>query len=871
MPSFFALKDLWRRLHWIVTQSRFHSELADEIQFHIESRAAELEQQGVSQPNALAAAQREFGSRMKAAEDTASVWQFRWLHDLSSDLIYAGRAFRRNPGFALTAVGCLALGIGANTTIFSITTSFLFSEPSCRDTESLIAIWEGGNSASPLSDYKFLRDANVFEGVAGINVEREINWRDGERTSRLYSGVVTDDYFTTLGIPLLLGRGIAPHETNTVVLSERVWRRAFASDPAILGRTMILDGSIYTVAGVVPANHRSIVGFALSPDIYVPVDRDDEYVQFYARAPKGMTHSAARARIATVFARLDHLAPKNGWKRSERVRVTGITGLEVLNQMIPGPISAFFVMLMVVVGLVLLIACANVASLLLARASSRSQELAIRLSLGASRQRIVRHLLAESLLLAILGCMVGLMINYVCSAWLSNVTLPVPAPIHFVIQPDHRLLLYCLAVVLVTALVSGLMPALKAVKRDVSYTLKQDERQTTRIWNLRSTLVAGQLAVSIVLLATAFLFVHNLLRATSMNPGFDVQGTLWAYMRLVPGNYKGPSHERQMALVRTGLERLRALPGVRSAAITARVPLNDNCVIGSQLRTDVSPDLTSVQYECNSVGPDYFRTLSIPILRGREFTEADRRGAQSVVVVNESFARRVFGNVDPVGHTFKLPNQENKLIVGVAKDSKYFTLSETQRLAVYETYSAPKESVNLSFLLRTAGVPANYVKPVTDILAGLDSTAAIETRPMSSALGLALLPSRAGAAMLGTAGLLALVLAAIGLHGALLYSVSRRTREIGVRMALGATPAKVLRLIGGQSLILVGGGTVAGLILSLLATQPLALFLVPGMSALDPAAFLGMIAVLIAVGILAIVAPAARAMRIDPMNALRYE
>src|ERR1043165_2179831 len=209
MPAFSALKDLWRRLSWLITQSRFHSELAGEIQFHIESRAAELEQQGVSHPDALAAAQREFGSRVKAAEDTAAVWHLRWLHDLSSDLIYAARAFRRNPGFALTAIGCLALGIGANTTIFSITTRFLFSEPSCRDPESLIAIWEGGNSASLLSDYKFLHDASVFDGVAGINVEREINWRDGDRTSRLYSGVVTDDYFTTLGIPLLLGRGIA--------------------------------------------------------------------------------------------------------------------------------------------------------------------------------------------------------------------------------------------------------------------------------------------------------------------------------------------------------------------------------------------------------------------------------------------------------------------------------------------------------------------------------------------------------------------------------------------------------------------------------------------------------------------------------------
>ncbi len=374
----------------------------------MESRAEELEQSGVPRAEALARARREFGSRLKAAEDTSGAWQLRWLEDLFSDLRYAARAFRRNPGFALTAIFCLALGIGANTTIFNITTSFLFSEPSCRDSASLIAIWEGGNSESSITDYKFLRDAHIFDGMAGINVEREVNWRDGDRTSRFYAGVVTDDFFTTLGIPFLLGRGIAPGETNTAVLSDRVWRSTFGEDPAILGRKLILDGRIYTIVGVLPANHRSIAGFGLSPDIYIPVAHDDDYVQFYARMPKGMTIPIARARLRSIFEQLDRIHPKNGWKRTSQARVTGVTGFDLLNQKMPGAVTAFFAMLMIVVGLVLLIACTNVASLLLARASSRSQELAIRLSLGASRRRIVRHLLAESLLLSVLGLAAGL-------------------------------------------------------------------------------------------------------------------------------------------------------------------------------------------------------------------------------------------------------------------------------------------------------------------------------------------------------------------------------------------------------------------------------------------------------------------------------
>lgn len=452
----------------------------------------------------------------------------------------------------------------------------------------MIAIGEGGNSVSSVADYKFIKDAHIFDGMAGINFEREVNWREGDRSSRFYAGFVTDDYFSTLDYPFLLGRGIAPGETNAAVLSNHLWRSRFGGDPSILGRKLILDGRIYTVAGVLPANHRSIVGFGISPEVYVPTAHDDDYVEFYARMPQGMTIPIARARLQSVFEQLDRIRPKESWKRADRVRVTSVTGFDLLNQMMPGAVTAFFAMLLIVVGLVMLIACTNVASLLLARASSRSQELAIRLSLGASRRRIIRHLLAESLLLSVLGSAVGLAINVACARMINNLTLPVPIAMHLVVSLDRRLLWYSVGTVLVSALLCGLLPALKAVKRDVSHDLKQDEHQTGRTWNLRSVLVSGQLAVSIVLLATGFLFVHNLLRATSMNPGFDVQHTVWAYMRLVPDGYKDADQAKQTSLVRAAVERLRALPGVESAAISQRVPLNDNCVIGTTLQTDVS-------------------------------------------------------------------------------------------------------------------------------------------------------------------------------------------------------------------------------------------------------------------------------------------
>ncbi len=867
------LKEVWRKFCWLVGRSQFHAELADEMQFHIESRADELEHSGLPRREALAIARREFGSRLKVSEDTSGAWQMQWFEDLLSDLRYAARALFRNPGFALTAIFCLALGIGANTTVFNITTSFLFSEPSCRDSKSLVAIWEGGNSAASYADYKFLRGAAVFDGMAGINIEREVNFREGDQTRRFYAGVVTNDFFSTLGIPLLLGRGIAHRETDTAVLSYRIWRRVFAADPAILGRKLILEGRVYTVVGVLPADHRSVAGFGLSPEIYIPVLHDDEYVQFYGRMRKGMNIAIARERVRGVAEQLDRIRPKDGWARSKQVRVTGVTGFDVLNQEIPGAVSAFFAMLLIVVGMVLLIACTNVASLLLARASSRSHELAIRLALGASRRRVVRHLLAESLLLSGLGALVGLAINLACARVIQSLTLPVPVPMQIVVLPDWRLLWYSLGAVLVSALLCGLLPALKAVKRDVNHTLKQDEHQIGRTWNLRSVLVAGQLAVSIVLLATGFLFVHNLLRATSMNPGFDARHTIWAYMRLVPDQYNDADQSKQTALANSALEKLRALPGVESAAITQRVPLNDNCVTGTSLRTDRSANPVHVEYECNNVGPDYFRTIGIPVLRGREFSAADQKGSQPVAIVNESFAHTVFGETNPVGHTIAtdFTNDKPKLIVGVAKDSKYFTLSEKQRLAVYEPYFAHDEPINLHFLIRPSGVPSGYVKPITDLLGRLDPAAVVETKPMSQALGLALLPSQAGAAMLGTMGILGLLLAAIGLYGVLLYSVSSRTREIGLRVALGATPADILRIIFRHSLALVASGVVAGLALSFLAMQPLALFLVPGLSTFDSIAFLAVIGVLAAVALLATLAPALRALRVDPMIALRFE
>jgi predicted permease len=524
---------------------------------------------------------------------------------------------------------------------------------------------------------------------------------------------------------------------------------------------------------------------------------------------------------------------------------------------------------MVVVGLVLLIACANVASLLLARASSRRQELGIRLAIGAGRGRLVRQLLAESLLLAVLGTLSGLLLNFWLTSLISRVQLPLPMPFQLHIAPDWRLLAYSAAVAMASALFCGLFPALKATRADLNAALKRQELQSSRrLWNMRNALVAGQLAISTLLLAAGLLFLQNLSRSTSMNPGFDVDHTVWARMRLVPATY--PNNEKTQALVNTALDALRALPGVEAASIAHVVPLNDQQTNGTDVRI-AGGELVHVEYKSNNVGPDYFRVMAIPILDGRGFNSGDRAGSPAVVILNENFARLLFDKTSPVGHTLKFSWGETASIVGVAKNSKYFTLGEENAIAMYSPFAQGPGTESLNFMIRAPDFSPGLVKVINQTLGGLDQSAAIEIKPMRDALVLALLPSRAGAAILGSMGGLGLLLASIGLYGVLAFTISRRIREIGLRMALGASPRTVLWMVFRDSFLLVTVGITIGLGIAMVATQPLAMFLVPGLSPTDPLTFLAVIALLGAVAVAATIGPALRALHVDPMIALRYE
>jgi predicted permease len=867
------IKELIRRLSRRAEGRSFGEDLDAEIQFHIDARTEELESIGMSHADAAARARREFGSAARIREDSRAAWQVKWIEDMLSDLKHAGRALRRSPGFAAAAVVSLAIGVGANTTVFSLMMEFLFSEPSCRDCASLVRTTLGGNSHSPATHYQILRDTKVFDELAGYREEAEANWRHGGESFRLGIIRVTDNYFDVVGVPVLMGRGLQPGERDAVVISHRFWQTRLNADPLVLSRSLIIDGRPHTITGVLPRDHRTLLGFGFAPLLYLPVLNPQEKVSLIGRQPAGVPRGVLLQRITAASTELNRVFadPQMDW--SKNITLDPVAGPARLRSTSSLPLVAFFAMLMVLVGLVLLIACTNVASLLLARASSRRQELAVRLVLGASRGRVVRQLLVESLLLAVIGTLCGLILNAWLTRLMSRIDLPIPLPVQLLIEPDWRLFTYAAVISVGAAVIAGLLPALKSTREGVSDTLKLSDRQVGLApWDLRKLLVGGQIAVSVLLLATGVLFLRNLLKTATTNPGFEVEKLVWTAVRVVPDRYA--EGERIRLLRESILERLRVLPGVESASITRIVPFNDNNRSGTEIRTDVNDKPVHVTFIVNRVGPDFFRTMGIPLIAGREFQAPEQSRDSRVVILNETFAKRAFGKTNPVGHTIQIWTPEPKLVVGVVGNIKHFTMGEENVLALYEPYvqesGAGVRAMNLHLMLRAPSSAATF-RAIRNTIVELDSSAAVEVKTMTQAMRFALLPSQVGAVLLGAMGLLGLLLAAVGLYGVLAYVVARRIREIGVRVALGASPRSVLALVLRQSATLVVSGMSGGLVIAFFAMKPLAMFLVPGLSPSDPLTILAVVLVLAGAAFFATLGPALRALRIDPMTALRYE
>jgi putative ABC transport system permease protein len=786
-------------------------------------------------------------------------------------VLYSARGLRRTPALALNAVLSLAIGIGANILIFSMAAGFLATRPSVTDPGSLVHAQVGGNTGASKQVLDFIRQSGAFMDVAGIDETGFINWNDGQETHRISSAVTSKNFFTAAGVPVAYGRGILPSDPDEViVLNDRFWRTHFDANPGIVGQTVQLDGKPYTVVGILPSSHRSMIGFGIAPDVYVPRYLDDTPLAMYVRLKPGMTVNQARAALVTVATRLDRSIPAP-FKYSDGVSATPIVGVARLAGFsgVVVAVSVFFAILLVIVGLVLLIACVNVAGLLLARASHRRREIATRLALGASRARLTQQFLVESLLLSLLGASCGLGMAQTISAVLSRIQLPTPIPIHLQAALDFRVALYAAILVLAATSACGLLPARQAVNESIAPDLRRERGQ-----RIRRTLVIAQIAFSLIVLTTAVLFVRNLLRSAAISPGFDVQHGIRATVSLPPVAYA--NSQRFSTYVDQAIRELDAIPGVKASAAARSIPFID--AVGVLVATTFvdTGEKVNAQFYLNTITPGFFAAMNIPILQGRAFVPADRMG-QRVAIVNQAFVQRYLVGRIPIGTALSWPGANTTYrIIGIVGGTKNETIGEGEKPQLYLSLAQMSDAGfglpnQLEFVIRTVIPPESELEPVRQALRRVEPAAGLEVATMASSIGFAFLPSQIGASLMGSAGLLGLILATIGLYGIMIHSVSRRTHEIGIRVALGATRADISRMILLDSGKLVLTGSAIGLAIAIFVTRPLAMFLVPGLGASDPLTFFLVLSVVAVTVLIAIWGPLRRALAVDPTASLRYE
>jgi predicted permease len=811
-----------------------------------------------------------------------------WLGDLR----YALRQLARAPGFTAVAVLTLSIGIGANAAIFSLVNYLLLRPPAhVVAPERIVSLYTSDFSGPPYGsssypDYEVFREQrDVVTDVAAFALAPG-NLVEAEETVRLMLEEVSPNYFDVLGVVAARGRLLladADDGAPVVVLAHSLWRSRFGADPSVVGRAIQLNAGTFTVVGVAPEDFDGSMR-GLGTGAWVPlhtlasggVDRRSErgarYLTLLGRLQPGVSVDEARARFDVVAGQLLAAYPEE-WQDVTR-RGRAITVLPESEARVPpevrGIVVGFMAVLAAAVALVLLICCMNVANLLLARGSARVREVAIRVSLGASRGRLVRQLMTESVLLACLACGGAIVVTFAAVDLLTQIRLPGNLPFTLDVGVDWRVLGFALVTAACASIVFGLAPAFAATRLDTSATLKEGAPTAGGKLRLgmRGTLITAQVAVSLVLLVSSGLFLRSLQHALTIDPGFDADGVVVAAFDLQSLGY---SEARNRAFYAELTERIAQLPEVRGVTLARNVPLagggGRNLAVVEGYEPRPGEDM---EFHHNFVGPEYFEVMRVPLVRGRGFDAADRAGAPQVAIVNEAFAARFWPGQDPVGKRLTSFSRARSIeVVGVARDGKYLTLTESPLPYVYRPYLQEYEDMTLH--VRVAGDLAAMIPTIRREIRAVDSRLPILTlASMESQTAFATLPQRIAAALLGACAVLALLLAAVGLYGVVAYAVSRRTREIGIRMALGAARGAVVRMVLQGSMKLVALGLAIGLALSLLVGRSVALFL-GGTSPADPVALLAGPLVLIACAFVASWLPARRAARIDPMKALREE
>ena len=884
-----GLRTLVARLHEFLTRGRVERELSEELQTHLDLLTDEHVRRGLTRDEARRMAMRDLGGVEQTRELVRDRRGFRWVEALMQDIRFGARLLVKTPGFSLAAIITLALGIGANTAVFSVVDAVLLRPLPYPDPHRVVEVWEVNvktgermGAASPANYTDYVRRADAFTSLAAYSREGG-NLTGAGAPERLVIEQVTAPYFAATGVMPMIGRPFSPADqedgaSQVVIITHGLWMRRFGGQASIIEQSIELDGRPHRVVGVMPAEFRSVsdAGGTRAPgdavSAFVPLgfepgsltNRREFLVSIVGRVKPGVSLEAAAANLAAVSEGLAREFPDAGMVRT----ALGPLGTEQTKAVRP-----LLLMLLGAVGLVLLIACANVASLLVARAMARQREIAVRFALGATRRRVMSELITQSLLLSGAGTLVGLALAY----WTKN-TLVALAPATFPdIQRaalDLRVLSFAGVLTIATGLIFGALPAWQVSKTRPVEALRTSDRSSVGAWALRNrtALMAVEVALSTLLLVGAGLMLRSLMAVNAVPLGFDPTGVLAANVTLPMQRYATP--QSRLDFYESLATRVATIPGVRGVAYSNRLPLRGNWSSGftfDEPTTAVPSDQSRIA-GFQAVNPEYFAVFKIPLLRGRQLAAMDRSGAPGVAVVNAAFVQKFFGSADPVGQRLRRgPKMPPIELVGVVADIRRGGRTANLEPQVYlaaaqiELYPLPLSDL----AIRVEGPPERYADAVRDAIWAIDANQPVtNVRTLEEVLSLRLAERHFQTFLFGLFAVLALALAVVGVYSVVDYAARQRTAEIGLRIALGADAPGIIRWMIGQSFWIVAGGSVAGLA----AASGLSRYvrtLLFGIEPTDLVTYFGAAAVLAAAALMASYLAARRAVRVDPVSALR--
>jgi predicted permease len=877
---------LLRRLRIWLQRDRFESELAEELAHHRELVEKEQVEAGLSPDEAKRAAARQFGNATTASESARSIWVWDSLDNILQDIRYAWRGLARNPSLVALACLSLALSTGFGTTLFSIVNAVILQPITASQPESLVRFWVGPSNRISWLNYKDICEDTPGVACAGYRME-EASWQEKDEPLRVQVQAVTANYFELLGVQAAQGRlfdaRMLKESPDTVVVTHAFWQRRLEGDPAVIGRKIILSGNPYIITAVLPQGFRSLFGMGISPALYVPVgsalrplseDRSRTQYELLGRLQPGDENPVSfRSRIQARGQYLEQTYPATNREMS-RVQTWPMSRFGLLmsaqgeQKMMQG-LLIFAGMLLIFILLLAAVACMNVAGLLIARALSRQREIAIRLSLGCSRWRLTRLLFAESFLLALLGVSAGAALSVWLARALVATPLPFPVPLELEIPIDGYLLVYLSCVTAFSTIVAGVAPAIQGWRiNGIGESIRTHRPVGFRRFPARAILTTSQVALSTVLLVATMLFLRSLWASTQVNPGFEMDRVLTVEMNLQSTQVTAEEVDQQQRAI---LTRLRGLPQVSAVSAADIVPLSMNSNVTSlEVDSGSAEQPARAKVNNNYILPDYFRVMGIRRISGRDFEEQDQGKSEKYAIVNEAFARRLFPDGTTLGKRIRRPRPEVEQqeawaeIIGVVADSRYLTLGEDPLPLVY--WPAGPSVRPLTIHVRTESDVAALTKQVRDVVDG----GRARVQPLRSVMAIALFPAQAAAVLLASLGVIAWALTIAGLYGVVGYSVTRRIPEIGVRMALGASPGRILALVMREGLRIVAIGLAIGLAAAAAGTPVLSMLL-SGVNPRDLVSFSVPAIALLLTAAAAAYGPARRGTRVAPTQALRAE